>query len=357
MAMKQVLLLALAATTCNGLAVQQRTEMKGPAAGASLLEMKAGESSAARQSRVESLVNAEQTALVTQEAALEQIAQQQAAMAKQQAELKIESEKVFEMVSDSLKKPEQKSSLIQVASSQSSGLKVVMDKLNRVKDAKVWKAQLISGVVYLVLVIIAGWIYGAYFTYEYPPLKYPAAPRVPGGGFSFGIFDGFRCDPDMRIFCCSSFCVPVRWADTASSPKVGFVKFWSGLFLFTTMYAFIGITYSASAVILIYLGIANRQKIRQAYGMDHSSASSYAQDCAVWTACCPCAAMQEAMEVEFVDPINPPEPMSMLSSMHTPGGAGKFVAGSGGPSATGNQGWLPTPSAPSAPRKQHGVCC
>merc|ERR1719401_1178812 len=85
---------------------------------------------------------------------------------------------------------------------------------------------------HVVFMLVMGYIYVWRFTYAYNSLRRPPEPRREG--FAFGLFEGFNCDPDARIFFCSLCCGAVRWADTASAPKVDFVRsFFFGLLVFS----------------------------------------------------------------------------------------------------------------------------
>eukprot|EP00913_Durusdinium_trenchii_P022876 g21478.t1 len=180
-----------------------------------------------------------------------------------------------------------------------------------------WKEQLLPPVFYLLVVLVVGWVYGRHFTYPFESLRKDGEPRFSREDFSFGLFDGFSCDPDYRIFCCSCFCLPIRWADTASSPKVKFLGFWPGLALFALLIACINLSYGATVVAALALAVLNRQRIRNLYGLPHKSCSTFSMDTLTWLLCGPCAAMQEALQVEFVDsPLDSTVPQMMqMNSM------------------------------------------
>eukprot|EP00440_Ansanella_granifera_P032454 gb/GFBE01035214.1/.p1 GENE.gb/GFBE01035214.1/~~gb/GFBE01035214.1/.p1 ORF type:complete len:365 (+),score=101.23 gb/GFBE01035214.1/:1-1095(+) len=316
---------------------------KGASAGAALIEESAS-ASQGREGRVESLISAEQTALLSQEQALEQIAAQQAALAKQQEALKEREAKVEAEIAKKLGDASfaQVSSGSATASSSESGLglEANLSVFQRIIQ-KSWKEQLISAGVYLSLTLVFGWIYGAYFTYEYPPLR--KEPLVTRHGFSFGICDGFQCDPDSRICLFSFCCLPVRWADTASSPKVGYIRFWSGLFLFAILFSLNGLSYGITGLFLLILVVLNRQRIRQVYGMPNKTFETVLKDIGMWLFCIPCAAMQEAQEVEFVDPLGATAPRMM--QMKGPLDGDKFLTTG---SAKGGAG---------PGKRQHNTCC
>jgi len=299
--------LSVAPHAC-GLVMQQRSvlpEIASPlevpvtgGAGVALLEEGAS-SVQTSESRVESLLNAEQTALLSQEQALEQIAAQQASLAQSQAALKEREAKVEAEIEEKLTSGATSFSQVSTSSFNRAGAQAKLEQLKK-NFQKNFTQNVISDVVYMVGILCFGWFYGAYLTFEYPPLR--KEPAVTRNGFSFGLADGCSCDPDSRICLTSCFCLPVRWADTASSPKVDFIKFWTGLFLFAIFYASINITYGITYLFVVALAMANRQRIRNRYGMPQTFLASV-KDFFSWAFCPPCAAMQEAMEVEFVDPM------------------------------------------------------
>lgn len=254
-----------------------------------------------RQAGIQKLISAEQAALVSQENAIEQIAAQQALLARQQDELKRQETKVDAEMAQRLAAS---ATILSQTAESSSGDMMTRSHIHRVVDwvKKDWKKQLIGGAVWGIIVLIFGAVYARYFTYGYPQLR--TEPMVTREGFSFSLCDGYSCDPDTRICCFGHFCLPVRWADTASSPKIGFITFWTGLFLYTVAAAFNSVSYGVTGLICLGLAVMNRQHIRARYGMPNGTFSTFVADIAVWCCCIPCAAMQEALEVEFVDPLD-----------------------------------------------------
>jgi len=128
--------------------------------------------------------------------------------------------------------------------------------------------------------------------------------------FAFALCDGLFCDPDPKICMCSFCCIPVRWAATATSPKVKFMNnFYVALIIFsvcaTSWQLFSTLNYGLGMLPFLLLGLLvvwNRQRIRQAYRLPQSFRITI-EDCLVWTCCAPCAMMQEAMQVEFIEPV------------------------------------------------------
>lgn len=255
-----------------------------------------------RQERVENMLSAEQAALLSQEQALESIAAQQASLAQQQQALKEREAKVEEEISQKLAGLDASFAQVSASSQSGSSLEAGLETLKK-WHPKTYLEMALPPLIYLGLVVVAGWIYGRHFTYPFPEIQNPELKERPFSmdDFTFGLFDAFSCDPDKRIFCCSCFCLPIRWADTASSPKINFMAFLPGLMLFATLISLINLTYGATFLAALGLGVLNRQRIRNIYGLPHKTCASCTSDTATWLFCSPCAVMQEAMQVEFVE--------------------------------------------------------
>lgn len=158
--------------------------------------------------------------------------------------------------------------------------------------------------VYLLGIAIFAQCYRILLVYQYPQFRRP--PTILQTRFTFGILDGFLCDPDMRICCTSCFCMPVRWADTASAARVdgdtwGTGSYWSKLLGVGVLFTFTVETYGASMFLALVWAVYARQKLRKMYGFASADCASLSEDFAVWLFCAPCATMQEAMQAEFVD--------------------------------------------------------
>eukprot|EP00930_Biecheleria_cincta_P073143 TRINITY_DN60461_c0_g1_i1.p1 TRINITY_DN60461_c0_g1~~TRINITY_DN60461_c0_g1_i1.p1 ORF type:complete len:373 (+),score=63.84 TRINITY_DN60461_c0_g1_i1:103-1221(+) len=301
-----------------------------------------------RQAQIQNLLSAEQTALISQEKAIEQIAAQQASLAQQQDELKRQEAMVDAQMGKNL--AAFGTILSQTAESSSGGIKA-QSRIRRVAEwlQKDWKEQLIIATLWGVIVIFFGAIYAAHFTYGYAQLR--TEPLVTREGFSFGLCDGYSCDPDSRICCFSHFCLPIRWADTASSPKIGFITFWTGLFLYTIAAALNSISYGITGLICLVLAVMNRQQIRARYGMPNGTFSTFVADIAVWVCCIPCAAMQEALEVEFVDPRGMGK-QNLLTSVMQQSMAGPRLSDASDASLLDQDRFLANERA-----RQQGACC
>jgi len=266
---------ALAATRAGaltrraGLLLHRRPEV-------AFVEASATASLAQRQREVEEFAAAEKNALSAQQEALEEIVAQQASLAAHEEALEAQQNLTASRVENIL----------------------ALGSMGFVRSGVL--EQLLAGLVYVTFLLIVGQLYGRHCTYEYPALF--RRPEVSGGTFSFGLFDGFNLDPDWRICLFSCCCQPVRWADTASNLRIRFVHFWPGIVIFGSLCALSGLTWGVTALVLLLVVVQNRQRIREVYGLPHGSFETVCLDCMAWSFCGPCATMQEAMEVEFVDP-------------------------------------------------------
>jgi Cys-rich protein (TIGR01571 family) len=136
------------------------------------------------------------------------------------------------------------------------------------------------------------------------PLEYKVNPQeVQPDEFQFGAFDASGCcSRDLQICMCSFFCTFVRWADTASNPKIGFLEFYPAVFISALLSCVSAITFGTSMPILLLIAILLRQRIRRAYNLPSGTCGSLCSDCLLWFFCPCCAACQEARQVEYVDP-------------------------------------------------------
>jgi Cys-rich protein (TIGR01571 family) len=275
----------------------------------------AAESLLVRTERVEQLASVEREALAAQQGVINELVSRETLLLKQEADLDKEQKEMSQQLGQL-----RGSSLFRLDK------EIELEKLSIAQ-------KLASGLIWIVFAIISGWIYGYVFTYEYPALKNPAAAEPELVGFRNGLFTGFRCDPDWRICLCSLICMHARWADTVSSLKVSFMEFWYALLLFSvTMCApFAVASYGATIVLWLVVVVKARQKIRQVYNMPNGTCGSYISDCCVWLVCPWCAAMQEALEVEFVEPNENRKLMNMENV------AGQAFNSSLAPMKTGSQ--------------------
>lgn len=184
---------------------------------------------------------------------------------------------------------------------------------------------------WLVTVCCAGLVYRSFLSYPYPePHLFPPVTRT---DFTFPWWFGMTCDPDWRICCCSFCCLPVRWAATASSAKLPentrggwlqqcLLSFWGLLLGYCALYTLGLVSPDMSGWLLLLIPVANRQRIRKAYGMPYLDIQSCSKDLFIWCCCSPCASMQEALEIELVGTpflaANTPLQMSMMKEADAP---------------------------------------
>jgi Cys-rich protein (TIGR01571 family) len=239
---------------------------------------------AQRLAKVEALESAEKEALAAQQQVLRAIVAQQAAFAAQQQGLKAEHEQMEAQM--------QKTSLI-------ARLRAKADPALAVFEFR-WKEILLNIFIYVTFALICGYIYGEFFTYEFDMLK--QTPPANRENFAFNLLAGLHFDPDWRICVFSCFCTPVRWAATASNERIRFIHYWTGIGLFAFLTACAPLTLTLSSGTLLVITTRNRQRIRKVYGMPYGNWATVLQDCCIWLICPTCATMQEAMQVEFMDP-------------------------------------------------------
>jgi Cys-rich protein (TIGR01571 family) len=119
----------------------------------------------------------------------------------------------------------------------------------------------------------------------------------PGQDFRYGICD---CTGDSRVCICGMCCPAIRWADTVSDGKGGFILFSTALLLMTGL----GILSAAPTlgllawIAIVTIGVHYRQQIRLKYGLETETTSSYVEDISVWCCCTLCAICQEARQVD-----------------------------------------------------------
>jgi len=107
------------------------------------------------------------------------------------------------------------------------------------------------------------------------------------------------------MLCFSSFCcLGVRWSDTLSRDNIQYAAFWAAL-LFWTICSIVEINTSLTSIGLVSLVVAvyYRQKIRRSFGLEAGTCGTITLDCLSWMFCAPCAAAQEARQVEYIQPV------------------------------------------------------
>jgi len=115
--------------------------------------------------------------------------------------------------------------------------------------------------------------------------------------FKFGLCE---CLGDVRVCFCGLLCPAIRWADTVSEDKGGFLYFGSAFLLMMGlgMLVLCPLTGACAWLAMTAVGVCYRQKIREKYGLESHSLPSYLEDAFAWCCCAYCALCQEARQVE-----------------------------------------------------------
>lgn len=117
----------------------------------------------------------------------------------------------------------------------------------------------------------------------------------------FGLFDCFRTPPICMLSCC---CPTIRWADTMR--MAGILSFYTGVVVMTVLTSLGPLAGGLTMLIGVCIAVHQRQRIRRLFGMPAGNASTYCQDCCVYTCCSVCAIVQEARQVEEAYAVNHP---------------------------------------------------
>lgn len=171
-------------------------------------------------------------------------------------------------------------------------------------------AEIRSSFVYMVFVIACAYIYSACGFRKQAPrddnseVKVPARAASDSETFHFAVFDSDGCCGRDSKICFTSFCcMGIRWADTLSYYHVQLgIGFWTLLLIHTLCMGLDMITCDVSGAIFVVFAVCCRQKLRAACRLKHGTMSTCIADCILWSFCCPCAAAQEAREVEYFPP-------------------------------------------------------
>lgn len=257
-----------------------------------------GNDVATRERRLEQLVMLQKEVMLQQQRALQGLARQQAELSAQESRFEKQLQGV-ETRSDAFGAAALDTDPVGGAHLD---LETFKNNLATGQAVKVKPLEaLVGSLSYLILMLLVGCCYGSFCRYEYGDLRH--RPSTSSDTWSFGLCAGITtnmCDPDWRICCCSCFCAPIRWADTVASTKVGFLSFWLAIILFTSLEILAGLNL-VGAILLLTAAVMARQTIRQRYGLPHGTCDTVCQDCCVWCCCSPCAIMQEALQVQFVE--------------------------------------------------------
>lgn len=129
-----------------------------------------------------------------------------------------------------------------------------------------------------------------------------SAAELESSGFAYGLvnFEKFY-GRDLMMFALSFCFIGVRWADTMDKSRLA--SFWVALSIFTVCSGLSYYTTGFTTVVLMCFVVYCRQALRKKYNMEHGSVKTCLADIAVWWICFPLAAVQEARQVEYVQPV------------------------------------------------------
>lgn len=115
-----------------------------------------------------------------------------------------------------------------------------------------------------------------------------------GADFTHGLFG---CLGDMKICCLSFCCFPIRWADTLDKTNPRLVQYWAGFAIMGLLVCFAPLTGSISSLVAVLVGAFYRQQLRIHFGIQNGG-MTWVYDVLTYLCCGPCAATQEARQVE-----------------------------------------------------------
>lgn len=156
----------------------------------------------------------------------------------------------------------------------------------------------LGNLIYVILVLVIAYIYKRYKKETDSSTQEPSE----GGSFTFGLFDVQGCQTDTQLCLCSFCCPCIRWAETMSSEKVNFLRFWTAMALVLGLHLLSGPTAGLAALVSLGGAIFFRQRLRDQFGHDPKTAKTIILDILTWCCCPLCAIAQEAREVEHCKP-------------------------------------------------------
>jgi Cys-rich protein (TIGR01571 family) len=137
-------------------------------------------------------------------------------------------------------------------------------------------------------------------TKQWPDMPQGGAGSEPGlveadfQEFHSGPFD---CMQDNSSCCWATWCPCIRWADNMG--MVNIIGYWFGICIFCGMVMLC--VFPFGIIVWFFaslLWMSFRQKLRQKFGMEHSSVSTYFGDWLLYCCCCCCAISQEARHID-----------------------------------------------------------
>lgn len=177
-------------------------------------------------------------------------------------------------------------------------------KFQREHPLRHWLHHLCRFIFHTVVVFVVAWLYKKHW-----PICLPqglASKQDPESGaivFAYGLFDEKRaCTEDVKLCVCSWCCVNIQWANNVSNSQMKlFSSFWFALVVSTlNSYQLAIMTRGISYLLWVPVAVYCRQRLREKFGLQHSSLMTLAQDILVWSCCCSCSVAQESRQLEHV---------------------------------------------------------
>lgn len=161
-------------------------------------------------------------------------------------------------------------------------------KLGKFYNDEGYRHVILNLVLYLCGVFLAMGLYFMWFQHR---------EVVKQEEFRYGLCE---CMGDSRVCLCGLCCPIIRWADTVSEEKGGFLDFNSAFIMMLALGAFLlcPLTGLVGWIAIVMLGVYYRQKIRDKYGLENNTTASYIEDFMTWCCCSCCALCQEARQVD-----------------------------------------------------------
>jgi len=146
-------------------------------------------------------------------------------------------------------------------------------------------------------------------------LSFESLPRC---GFAYSFLDCSNLSNDWPI-CLWAWCCPiVQWAGTASKSSTQFMGYWKAVALMLVLAVLTPFTYGLTGLLMLIILFIRRRKLRKAYNHKSSESLSCLWDMGLVFCCnsfvC-CQLVQEAREVEYTVPQQPPAPTPSSASL------------------------------------------
>jgi len=167
----------------------------------------------------------------------------------------------------------------------------VISRIIKFFNEEAYRHVVMNLIVYFSAVFILMGVYFMWFQHRETPQHQD---------FRYGLLE---CCGDFRICLCGLACPALRWADTVSEEKGGFLGFGVAFLMMMGlgMLLLCPLTGAIAWVAIVVVGVWYRQWIREKYGLESNTPSSYIEDALAWCCCAYCALCQEARQVDDED--------------------------------------------------------